>query len=190
MFGFGCRGTGLMNARDISLREIDLTRDLRTLETFDASFTTDRIYRLATNGLSAEFIEEVLPERLTKRYDVSGIRHAVAESELALLAEVDRKAVGFMTVKLEAWNRRVWITHLYVSPKNKNLGLGSRLVDEADRFARKRDARALWLETQNFNYPAIQFYLKRGFRFCGFDESLYDPSVVPGETAIYLSRDL
>jgi ribosomal protein S18 acetylase RimI-like enzyme len=132
----------------------------------------------------------MLPQQLTKRYDVSGIRDAVAERDFGLVAEIDDGIAGFMTVKFESWNRRAWITHLYVIENKKGRGIGSRLVGEAMSYARSREARGLWLETQNFNYPAIQFYLHLGFRFCGFDESLYDPSVVPGETAMYFMRDL
>ena len=175
---------------ELLFRSIEAERDVDHLERFNASFTTDRIYRLEKTELSAAFVEEKVQTSLFKRYDVSGMRIALAESDFALLAEIEGKIVGFLIVKFESWNRRAWITHLYVRGKNKGKGIGSRFVDEAANFARVREARGLWLETQNFNYPAIQFYLKLGFRFCGFDESLYDPSVVPGETAIYFMRDL
>lgn len=36
-------------------------------------------------------------------------------------------------------------------------------------------ARCLWLETQNVNYPAVQFYLRLGFELCGLDQTLYAP---------------
>src|SRR5215218_7932339 len=180
----------MTNPEHAILRQIDLGRDLQLLERFDASFTTDRIYRLEKRELSASLVEELLPQPLTKRYDVSGIREAIAESEFGLVAEIDGCIAGFMTVKFESWNRRAWITHLYVREESKGRGLGTRLVEEAMSLARRREARGLWLETQNFNYPAIRFYLTLGFRFCGFDESLYDPSVVPGETAMYFMRAL
>ena len=175
---------------EINFRDVDAERDTRRLERFDASFTTDRIYHVELGKLNATFIEQPLAEPLTKRYDLSGIRAALAESDLALIGEIGGEAAGFMTVKFEAWNRRAWITHLYVGGEHRGYGVGKRFIEQAQRFAERREARGLWLETQNFNYPAIQFYLKVGFRFCGFDESLYDPTVVPGETAIYFSRDL
>jgi ribosomal protein S18 acetylase RimI-like enzyme len=176
--------------QNINIRQIDRDSDLALLEDFSAVFITDRIFRIQINGLNAAFEEEALPEPLLKRYDISGIGVALNESDLGLIAEIEGKIAGFMTVKVESWNRRAWITHLYVRDEHKGQGIGRRFVDEAANFARAREARGLWLETQNFNYPAIQFYLRLGFRFCGFDESLYDPSVVPGETAMYFSRDL
>ena len=43
------------------------------------------------------------------------------------------------------------------------------------------------------NHPAVQFYRPMGFQLCGLDESLYrpgDPALLPGEVALYFSRDL
>jgi hypothetical protein len=49
----------------------------------------------------------------------------------------------------------------------------------------------MWVETQNINIPAIQFYQRAGFRFCGLDEALYDPEE-PGrhEVALFWVREL
>jgi ribosomal protein S18 acetylase RimI-like enzyme len=61
-------------------------------------------------------------------------------------------------------------------------------VDALAAHAKAAGARCLWLETQNVNYPAIQFYLAHGFYLCGFDESFYDPVELPGEFAFFFSR--
>jgi ribosomal protein S18 acetylase RimI-like enzyme len=174
-------------ADDLKFRPIDWARDQNPIEDFDASFTTDRIYDLETSELSMRFVERRVDPPLTKNYDTSGIEIAVAESQFTLAAESKNNLVAFMTVKLEGWNRRAWITHLYILAEYRNCGLGKQFVDEAIRFAKEKEYRGLWLETQNFNHPAIQFYMRLNFKFCGFDRSLYDPEKVPGETAIYFS---
>jgi ribosomal protein S18 acetylase RimI-like enzyme len=47
-----------------------------------------------------------------------------------------------------------------------------------DERARREPATGcLWLETQNVNYPAVQFYRRMGFRLCGLDETLYRPGI-------------
>src|SRR5215203_3347278 len=128
-----------MNSADnLTYREIDAGRDIDSLENFDASFTTDRIYRLEKSELCASFVEEIIPQQLTKTYDLSGIRDAVAESDFGLVAEIGEEIAGFMTMKFESWNRRAWITHLYVIEDKKGRGLGTRLVEEAMSFARRR----------------------------------------------------
>lgn len=49
----------------------------------------------------------------------------------------------------------------------------------------------VWIETQNINYPAIQFYRKCGFTLCGLDENLYHPKG-PGanEIALFFAKPI
>ena len=177
------------SSSDFTIREIDWDRDRESILGLDASFSTSQIYQLNIDELQAEFSVVQLTEPLTKRYDLSVVKEAIDESCLALAAEVENKLAGFMTAKFESWNRRAWITPLFIVPDLRNMGIGKRLVGEAIDHARSINARGVWLETQNFNYPAMQFYTRLGFRFCGFDRSLYDPTLVPGETAIYFSLE-
>ena len=63
------------------------------------------------------------------------------------------------------------------------------LLEAVDAFARSVSARCVWLETQNVNYPAIQFYRRAGFAFCGFDTSLYDPNdLIMEDVALFFAR--
>jgi ribosomal protein S18 acetylase RimI-like enzyme len=77
-----------------------------------------------------------------------------------------------------------------VSAPHRGRGLGGALVDALADHARAAGARCLWVETQNVNHPAIQFYLAHGFYLCGFDESFYDPVENPGELAFFFSLPL
>jgi ribosomal protein S18 acetylase RimI-like enzyme len=43
-------------------------------------------------------------------------------------------------------------------------GIGSALLAAAERMARTRGARRIWLVTTNDNQPAIDFYTRRGYR--------------------------
>ena len=63
-------------------RQIDWARDQIAIESFDTSFTTDRIYELETADLSMRFVERRIGPPLTKKYDTSGIAVAVTESHL------------------------------------------------------------------------------------------------------------
>lgn len=163
-----------MENEDLLIRAIDWHRDGNALKTFDASFETKKIYRLVADGFSSGFREEDLAATFVKKYDLSEIGSAFAESEFGLIAEVDGEAAGFALVKFEKWNRRTWLTHLYIAPKYKGRGIGTVLLDRSINHARWNGGRGIWLETQNVNYPAIHFYLKAGFRFCGFDSTIYE----------------
>ena len=107
------------------------------------------------------------------------------------MAEVDGKIAGFVALRFESWNRRAAIWHLYVAPATRGLGLGRKLVDATEQRARSLGARCLWLETSNVNYPAIQFYRRIGFEWCGLDRTLYAPDGDgAGEVALYFSRPI
>ena len=106
------------------------------------------------------------------------------------MAELEGEIAGFAQVESPAWNGRAAVPRLYVSVPHRGRGLGAALVDVLAVHAKAAGARCLWLETQNVNYPAVQFYLGTGFYLCGLDESFYDPVELPGEFALFFSRPL
>jgi ribosomal protein S18 acetylase RimI-like enzyme len=157
----------------------------------DASYSTEYIYRILVRGLTVEMQEEKLDARLQKSFDLNDIEDSVKDAGHTIIAESEGKTVGFAAVRFESWNNRAVVAGIYVAPEYKRRGIGKALVREAVNCANALRARCLWLETQNLNYPAINFYLKMGFKFCGFDSSLYDPNRISAdEVALYFSLDL
>ena len=51
-----------------------------------------------------------------------------------------------------------------MAPDARGQGLGSALVEAAERRARDRGARSLRVETQDVNVPACRLYHAQGFR--------------------------
>lgn len=80
---------------------------------------------------------------------------------------------GIISFNHEKWNNVVRIWDLYIHKEFQRIGIGRRLMDIALHRAKELEARAMVLETQTSNYPAIQFYLKYGFRFTGIDTINY-----------------
>lgn len=166
--------------------------DLPSLAEVEFSFTTDRIYRVARDELSFVLIEEPVDPPLYKDYGaVTDSDESLPELDCVLVAEWNGEMVGFVTAKHEAWSRRVAVRHLFVEGQYRRSGIGRALLDHLDRFARSVGARCLWLDTQNINYPAIQFYRRVGFRLCGLDESFNDPvESGRGVVALFFAREL
>jgi ribosomal protein S18 acetylase RimI-like enzyme len=156
------------------------------IERIDTSFSTDRIYRVLRDACGFHLQEELVSPPISKTYGSPRLRGGGG----AFVAEIAEEIVGFARAEAEAWNRRARITHLYVSGPHRGRGVGTALLRAVTGQARLLDARCLWLETQNVNYPAIQFYRHHGFRLCGLDETLYDPNALPGEVALFFARDL
>jgi GNAT superfamily N-acetyltransferase len=174
------------------IRSAQWPNDLAALAVLDTAFTTDRIYRVIHDGLCFTLAEEPVEPPLYKEYG-SGLEcdERLQELDYAAVAEESGALVGFAAAAYERWNRRVTVQHLYVAAGRRGRGIGRALLDGIDAYARSAGARCLWVETQNVNYPAIQFYQRMGFRLCGLDESLYDPAGPGGnEVALFFVREL
>lgn len=173
----------------LEIRPVRWPQDRAALEALDASFTTDRIYRLVQEEWISRLVEETIDPPLTKRYELPLDPDERHTWDYAAVAEMDGEPAGFIAVQRSDWNRRAVIQHLYAAPAYRRLGVGTRLLEAAEIYARSIDMRCLWLETQNVNYPAVQFYRRSGFRFCGFDDVLYDPEILASEEiALFFTR--
>jgi ribosomal protein S18 acetylase RimI-like enzyme len=160
----------------------DETRIMRV----DTSFSCDRVYSVSAEDLGFRVRAKKVTPPIMKTYVVPRLRG----SDRLFVAEEGVEVVGFAEVEVASWNRRASITHLYVSSQHRGKGIGAALVEALAERARRGGARCLWLETQNINYPAVQFYRRIGFRLCGLDDTLYDPASLPGEVALFFVRDL
>jgi ribosomal protein S18 acetylase RimI-like enzyme len=78
-----------------------------------------------------------------------------------------------------------------VSEKHRRLKVGKRLMESVIELAKSKGFRAVVLETQNTNVPAIEFYMKCGFELDGIDLSYYtNNDVESGELAFFMKRKL
>jgi RimJ/RimL family protein N-acetyltransferase len=171
------------------IREMQREIDGERLADFDASFSTEYIYRVTVDKMSVEITEEKLDVPFQKTYPFDLIKKDIDGADYAVVAEIDKIIAGFASVKYEEWNNRACLTGIFVVAESKGKGVGHALAEAAKNFAKTKSARCLWAETQNVNYPAIQFYRKNGFEFCGFDNALYNPAdVSPEETAFYFRK--
>ncbi len=174
----------------VEIRALRWPDHAAALDALDTGVVTDRVYELVADEGSFELRERVVDPALHKRYPLADLAAEIARAEASFVAEVEGAAIAFACVRCETWNRRAILTHLYVDRARRGIGAGRRLVDAAADFARERGARQLWLETQNVNYPAIQFYRHIGFELCGLDRDLYDPKAAPGEVALFFAHEL
>ena len=164
--------------------------DIAALSALDTALETECIYRPVREALSFRLTEKIVSPPLRKRYafNPSDLQER-RNWDYAVIAEQEGNLAGFAAAQYVEWNRRVILWHLYVAPNFRRQGVGTGLLGAVETFAQSKGARCLWLETQNVNYSAIQFYRNSGFHFCGFDESLYDPETVSNkEIALFFSR--
>jgi streptothricin acetyltransferase len=124
------------------------------------------------------------PADRARRADVIG-------QGLSYGAYVDGKLAGVVLVEKRGWNNTLHIEDIEVLPERQGQGIGRMLLEKAVAAGSAEKVRAVTLETQNTNYPAIQFYRKNGFEIDCIDLSLYtNNDATDGEVAIIMKRKL
>ena len=102
-------------------------------------------------------------EALVAQIVADFINNYKPERERCWIAEVNGKIVGSVFV-VQANETDAKLRLLLVEPKARGLGLGTRLVEECIRFARRRGYQKLMLWTNNVLVEARHIYEKTGFR--------------------------
>ena len=110
---------------------------------------------------------------------VPGIREALREEvERGLLgglcrllvAELDGALVGFAFAEVERVETREasgpgssWIHELYVVPEERSSGVGSALVEAAEKFLAKRGGGRIAVRVESGNEDGLRFWQRRKF---------------------------
>jgi ribosomal protein S18 acetylase RimI-like enzyme len=80
-----------------------------------------------------------------------------------LVALSDDQVVGFASVQIHQWNQLAQLHGLAVHPTLLRRGIASRLLAEAERFARAAGARGVQVDTPVTNQRARGFYRANGY---------------------------
>ena len=80
------------------------------------------------------------------------------------------------------------IWDLRVAAAFRGQGVGARLIDAAEEWARSHACRELKVETQNINLPACRFYARCGFELSAVNRRAYPE--LPDEIQLLWSKRL
>ena len=82
------------------------------------------------------------------------------------IARDEALPTGYLVVcfdySLEYRGKGAWVDELFVEPSHRGKGIGTQLLDFAERTSREHHAKVLHLEVNHGN-PAIELYRRRGF---------------------------
>jgi ribosomal protein S18 acetylase RimI-like enzyme len=97
------------------------------------------------------------------------------------LAMVGDSVVGFIYVQFYEWNRLAQIQGLAVEPGRQRQGIASQLVKSAERFAREKRARGIYVDTPTLNQKGRAFYEAAGYKY-GYEMPRYYEDNLDGVT--------
>ena len=97
------------------------------------------------------------------------------------IATVDDSAVGFLYVQFHEWNRLAQIQGLAVDPSYQRQGIAAELVKSAERFAREKGARGVYVDTPTLNRKGRDFYEAVGYGY-GYEMPRYYEDNLDGVT--------
>ncbi|MEG0927133.1 GNAT family N-acetyltransferase [Chryseobacterium sp.] len=156
-------------------------------------YTTDKIYSVSSIEYSNSF-EFTLREKslsYTKNWKTDSDEleelNAIIEKGNSFGVFADGELQGWIIGEHRIWNNSFYIENILVNEKYRRQGFGIILIKNAIKEARSLNCRVIELETQNTNYPAIQFYRRMGFNITGLNTRLYDN---PDEIALFMTLDV
>lgn len=194
----------------IDVRSVTIS-DAPALHKLDYSFETDRIYALRVNGdmapgndalqvpdksaLAFELWETPVDLPLYKSFREYEQKLEEVETRLryvdgGYVALADGQLAGAILLKVEECRSITRVEDIIVGRQFRRFGIGSLLLNCASDWARNRSCWAIELETQNVNYPAIQFYLQNGLEVWSIHQHYYPPGPVEHEVAIFMGKKL
>lgn len=144
-------------------------------------------YRRATlaDAKVAGMLSELYPFGLSGEY-----AHYVSDPEHALFVAVDQgQVVGFAGMSLGQQGRIAEIEQIFVHPRYRRWGIGTRLVETCVAYGRTNELRAVTVQVPVAN-PGWTVYLSAGFLITGFTTSHYPSQTSAPESALLLTYDL
>lgn len=156
-------------------------------------YSTDIIYSVSSIEFSGTFEFTLREKKLSYRKvwetdsdDLEEL-NTIIEDDHSFGAFDDNNLQGWIICEHRTWNNSLYIENILINEKYRRQGLGIMLIKSAIKEARKLNCRIIELETQNTNYPAIQFYRRMGFNITGVNTRLYDNSE---EIALFMTLDI
>jgi ribosomal protein S18 acetylase RimI-like enzyme len=151
--------------------------DLNTCLAIDDSFETEYVWQMEEQSGEGSITVSFRLSRLPRPMWVRGVTSQEElsrslEADAVLIVAEDSSICGFIDASVPERSQLARINSLVVSPAYRRHGIGTELLRSACEWARERKARSVLVDISTKNYPAICFYQKHGFAFCGFNDKI------------------
>ncbi len=141
-------------------------------ELYEVHYEEDTLHnvtlKLVRTALEEPFVhtnvEDDMPDKLYQNYFPNAEAYGILEGD-TLIAVIECYE--------EDWSNRMRVTELWTEESHRRKGLATLLMNYVKLLASKRKNRAIILETQTSNLPALDFYFSQGFVFDGIERTCY-----------------
>lgn len=114
----------------------------------------------------------VLPDVLNEPEDNGNLGDQIEDAPPPPLS--DNTVLGYLSMRHEPARQVGWIQDFVVDREYRRMGIGTRLLKVARRWAYEHAITRLMVETQTRNFPSISFCLSSGFAFCGYNDRYFE----------------
>jgi len=162
-----------MNVRPAVLADVNACLGL------DHAFVTDHVWQMKVHEGDASVAVTFQTVRLPRLMQVDYPRALEQlvddwqQGEGFFVAEVDGQVRGYVDCLAQKWQEIVWVANLAVDREFRRRGIGSALMRLARQWARDQGLHGLLVEATTKSYPALRFFEKLGFQFCGYNDHYY-----------------
>jgi ribosomal protein S18 acetylase RimI-like enzyme len=171
-----------------------IAEDIPQLTTLDHHYNSDYVWQMdfthdrETGQMQVNFRNVRLPRSIRVDYprSLDILSEDWAQRSGMLVALLNGKAIGYISLANDRLPLTTWITDLVIDKYLRRQGIGSALLLAAQQWAIELNKDQLILEMQPKNHPAIQWALKLGFEFCGYNDRYY----IKHGTGIFFGKSL
>ncbi len=179
----------------MELRPAEL-EDLPGCAAIPASIASNHVWQLTLNRdptatlATSEFSMGLRCLRLPRSVTVTipgDTLDAVWERAIAVFVAAQETTIGGFIVMTAADERpAAMIARLVVAPHLRRRGTGTALLRVAAQWASSEGMTNLVGQCSARNHPAVAFYTRSGFNFCGYNEAYYPRN----EVALFWQRNI
>lgn len=110
-----------------------------------------------------EYSKKPYNEKWTEKTAIIRVRYLLKNS-IIIIAEENKKIIGAISFFIFPWAIKLkgYVEDFVVDSKVQNKGIGSRLLEEAEKEIKKNGGEDVWMEVHRES-KAFKFYKKRGY---------------------------
>ncbi|MCC5912298.1 MAG: GNAT family N-acetyltransferase [Clostridiaceae bacterium] len=157
------------------IRELE-NEDIENIKKISYGYSSEKYYSLTKGILSYCLQEKSLCEKVQKSYSTH-LYDETLESSKVFVIEEKNEIIGYIEMLYEESSRLLKIVNICIKEEYRHKNIARKLVKASKGYARFNKAKGIIVEVENYNFPAIRFFLKEDFKICGINELAFEDEI-------------